>query len=62
MLPAAAAVFGPKLGLRQMTSARYSWGWWGAKIVALLNCIACVGWSSVNVRTRSLMRISDIVL
>ncbi|KAF7354538.1 Cytosine-purine permease [Mycena sanguinolenta] len=38
------ATFGPKLGLRQMTSARYSWGWHGAKIVALLNCIACVGW------------------
>jgi purine-cytosine permease-like protein len=48
MIPAAAATFGPKLGLRQMTSARFSWGWWGAKIVALLNCIACVGWSSVN--------------
>lgn len=31
-----------------MTSARYSWGWQGAKIVALLNCIACVGWSAVN--------------
>lgn len=31
-----------------MTSARYSWGFWGAKLVALLNCIACVGWSVVN--------------
>ncbi|KAJ7618758.1 putative cytosine-purine permease [Roridomyces roridus] len=42
------ATFGPKLGLRQMTSARYSWGWHGARIVALLNCIACVGWSTIN--------------
>ncbi|KAJ6622017.1 cytosine-purine permease [Mycena sp. CBHHK59/15] len=48
VLPAYMATFGPKLGLRQMTSARYSWGWHGAKIVALLNCIACVGWSAIN--------------
>ncbi|KAJ7124390.1 permease for cytosine/purines, uracil, thiamine, allantoin-domain-containing protein [Mycena epipterygia] len=48
ILPAYMATFGPKLGLRQMTSARYSWGWHGAKIVALLNCIACVGWSTIN--------------
>ncbi|KAJ6473038.1 permease for cytosine/purines, uracil, thiamine, allantoin-domain-containing protein [Mycena sanguinolenta] len=47
-LPAYMATFGPKLGLRQMTSARYSWGWHGAKIVALLNCIACVGWSAID--------------
>ncbi|OWZ31979.1 cytosine permease [Cryptococcus neoformans c8] len=47
-IPAFMSTFGPKLGLRQMTSARYSWGFWGAKIVALLNCIACVGWSIVN--------------
>ncbi|KAF8169002.1 cytosine-purine permease [Mycena galopus ATCC 62051] len=48
ILPAYMATFGPKLGLRQMTSARFSWGWHGAKIVALLNCIACVGWSAIN--------------
>lgn len=47
-LPAFMAVFGPKLGLRQMTSTRFSWGWYGAKLVALLNCIACVGWSTIN--------------
>ncbi|KAJ7306931.1 putative cytosine-purine permease [Mycena albidolilacea] len=48
VLPAYMATFGPKLGLRQMTSARFSWGWHGAKVVALLNCIACVGWSAIN--------------
>jgi len=42
------STFGPKLGLRQMTSARYSWGFYGAKFVAFLNCIACVGWSTIN--------------
>lgn len=46
--PAFCATFGPKLGLRQMTSSRYSWGYWGAKWVALLNCMACVGWSISN--------------
>ena len=42
------STFGPKLGLRQMTVTRFSWGFYGAKLVALLNCIACVGWSVVN--------------
>ncbi|KAJ7124117.1 putative cytosine-purine permease [Mycena crocata] len=48
VLPAYMATFGPKLGLRQMTAARFSWGWHGAKVVALLNCVACVGWSAIN--------------
>jgi hypothetical protein len=30
-----------------MTSARFSWGWHSAKVVALLNCIAYVGWRCV---------------
>ncbi|TYJ55249.1 hypothetical protein B9479_004079 [Cryptococcus floricola] len=52
-IPAFMATFGPKLGLRQMTSARYSWGFYGAKLVAFLNCIACVGWSIINTITGS---------
>lgn len=48
MLPAFCSTFGPRLGLRQMTSSRFSWGFWGAKFVACLNCIACVGWSTAN--------------
>jgi purine-cytosine permease-like protein len=48
MLPAFCSTFGPRLGLRQMTSSRYSWGFWGAKFVACLNCVACVGWSTAN--------------
>ncbi|WOO78800.1 Purine-cytosine permease fcyB [Vanrija pseudolonga] len=47
-LPAFCSTFGPRLGLRQMTSSRFSWGWWGAKGVACLNCVACVGWSVAN--------------
>ena len=42
-VPAYMSTFGPALGLRQMTIARFSWGFYGAKFVALLNCIACVG-------------------
>lgn len=43
------ATLGPKLGLRQMTISRFSFGWHGAKIMALFNVAACIGWSAVNV-------------
>jgi len=43
------ATLGPRLGLRQMTISRYSFGWHGAKIMALFNVAACIGWSAVNV-------------
>jgi purine-cytosine permease-like protein len=47
-IPAYFSIFGVKTGLRQMIVSRYMWGWWGSKIVALLNVIACVGWSTIN--------------
>ncbi|HEX6510348.1 MAG TPA: cytosine permease [Chloroflexota bacterium] len=40
---------GPLTGLRQMVIARYSFGWDGAKLTALFNIAACIGWSTVNV-------------
>ncbi|MDR3710254.1 MAG: cytosine permease [Capsulimonadaceae bacterium] len=43
------ATLGPKLGLRQMTITRFSFGWIGAAIMALFNVAACLGWSAVNV-------------
>ncbi|KAI9000120.1 purine-cytosine permease-like protein [Hyaloraphidium curvatum] len=43
------STYGPKLGLRQMVIARFSFGWFPSKFVALINCIACIGWSMVNV-------------
>lgn len=43
------ATLGPKLGLRQMTISRFSFGWIGAIIMALFNIGACLGWSAVNV-------------
>jgi NCS1 nucleoside transporter family len=43
------STLGPKLGLRQMTISRFSFGWGGAKIMALFNIVACIGWLTVNV-------------
>lgn len=43
------STLGPKLGLRQMTISRFSFGWIGAKIMAVFNVVACIGWSAVNV-------------
>jgi NCS1 nucleoside transporter family len=43
------ATLGPKLGLRQMTITRFSFGWAGAAIMAFFNVAACLGWSAVNV-------------
>lgn len=42
------STFGPVLGLRQMPLSRFWFGYQGVRIIALLNCIACIGWSSVN--------------
>lgn len=43
------STLGPRLGLRQMTISRFSFGWIGAMIMALFNVAACIGWSAVNV-------------
>ena len=43
------STLGPKLGLRQMTITRFSFGWVGGIIMALFNVAACIGWSTVNV-------------
>src|ERR1700736_5418669 len=43
------STLGPKLGLRQMTISRFSFGWIGAKVMVLCNVAACIGWSAVNV-------------
>ena len=43
------ATLGPKLGLRQMTLSRFSFGWAGGALMGLFNVAACIGWSAVNV-------------
>ncbi|KAJ5281689.1 hypothetical protein N7478_007061 [Penicillium angulare] len=40
--------FGPPFGLRQMVLSRFWFGWWPVKFIAILNVIACVGWSAAN--------------
>ncbi|KAI9710073.1 MAG: hypothetical protein M1828_002220 [Chrysothrix sp. TS-e1954] len=39
---------GPRLGLRQIGCARYSFGFWGAKVCSLLNIIVGGGFAVVN--------------
>jgi len=42
------STFGPRFGLRQMVLSRFWFGWYGVKLIACFNVLACVGWSSVN--------------
>lgn len=46
--PALVAGFGHRTGLRTMTVPRYSFGWWPARVLALLNIITQIGWAIVN--------------
>ncbi|KAH0562286.1 hypothetical protein GP486_003017 [Trichoglossum hirsutum] len=43
------STFGPKFGLRQMVLSRFYFGYYGVKVIATFNVLACVGWSAVNV-------------
>jgi NCS1 nucleoside transporter family len=43
------STLGPRLGLRQMTISRFSFGWIGGIIMAAFNVLACICWSAVNV-------------
>ncbi|KAF2969683.1 hypothetical protein GQX73_g3912 [Xylaria multiplex] len=43
------STFGAKFGLRQMVLSRFYFGYYGVKLVACFNTVACVGWSAVNV-------------
>lgn len=42
------ATMGPKSGCRQMVTARYLFGWWFVKFVAMIGFVGVVGWSIVN--------------
>ncbi|KUI70284.1 Purine-cytosine permease fcyB [Cytospora mali] len=43
------STFGPRFGLRQMVLSRFFFGYYGVKLIAIFNILACLGWSSVNV-------------
>jgi len=59
--PAYMATFGPKTGLRTITFTRFSFGWYGATVLAVANIIACIGWSMVNsiVGGQIILEVSD---
>lgn len=42
------STFGPPTGLRQMVLSRFWFGGYAVKLFAVLNVLACIGWSSVN--------------
>ncbi|WPH01683.1 Hypothetical protein R9X50_00453500 [Acrodontium crateriforme] len=42
------STFGPRFGLRQMVLSRFWFGWWGVKLIAVFNVLACLGWAAVN--------------
>lgn len=49
LCPAYTGVLGPKTGLRQIATSRYSFGFWGAKLCSVLNVIVGAGFAVVNV-------------
>ena len=48
LLPAYLGTFGPKLGMRQMTIARYSFGYYPVFFACLLNFVGMIGFCSLN--------------
>ncbi|OSX63581.1 hypothetical protein POSPLADRAFT_1045893 [Postia placenta MAD-698-R-SB12] len=43
-IPAYFAIFGPKLGMRSMVQARYTWGYYGAMVPSALNVFSMEGY------------------
>ncbi|KAI2604688.1 purine-cytosine permease [Hypoxylon sp. NC1633] len=43
------STFGPQFGLRQMVLSRFYFGYYGVKLIAVFNILACLGWAAVNV-------------
>ena len=48
VLAAYCSMMGPRSGCRQIVSARFLFGWWFVKLVALVCIIGVLGWSVVN--------------
>ncbi|EGW33794.1 uncharacterized protein SPAPADRAFT_147865 [Spathaspora passalidarum NRRL Y-27907] len=48
LIPAYCSTMGPKSGCRQMVTARFLFGQWGVKFVALIAIVGGIGWSVVN--------------
>lgn len=48
LVAAYCSIMGPQSGCRQMVTARYLFGWWFVKLVALASIVGVMGWSVVN--------------
>lgn len=48
LVAAYCSTMGPQSGCRQMVTARYLFGWWLVKLVALASILGVLGWSVVN--------------
>ncbi|CAL9733544.1 vitamin B6 transporter Tpn1p [Monosporozyma servazzii] len=48
LVAAYCSTMGPQSGCRQMVTARYLFGWWSVKFVALAAILGVLGWSIVN--------------
>lgn len=48
IFPAYFTLFGPKLGMRQMIHCRYSFGYFGASLISLLNLATMLGYCILN--------------
>lgn len=48
LAPAYFSTFGPHFGLRQIIMSRHWFGFFGVRVCAIFNIIACVGWTTVN--------------
>lgn len=64
LVPAYCSTMGPKSGCRQMVTARFLFGQWGVKFVAVICILGGIGWSVVNcvVGGQILLAISDVSL
>lgn len=48
LIAAYCSTMGPQSGCRQMVTARFLFGWWFVKFVALASIVGVMGWSVVN--------------
>lgn len=48
LVPAYCSTMGPQSGCRQMVTARFLFGIWGVKVVAVICILGGIGWSVVN--------------
>ncbi|OBA19716.1 hypothetical protein METBIDRAFT_32790 [Metschnikowia bicuspidata var. bicuspidata NRRL YB-4993] len=48
LVAAYCSLMGPRSGCRQMVTARFLFGWWMVKLVAIVSIVGVMGWSVVN--------------